>query len=136
MIARFSRCPLCSPVASIRTKPGKSRLHFHPSLEHPLETQPRLREGGSLCPPEHHLFSSSTKTDPQRVTKLLGPRFWEDLRKPLGGGGGSTGRGARPWARTSYGGVNLRHKFIAIIYQLMLLNGQAVNFEMKWCYFH
>lgn len=36
----------------------------------------------------------------------------------------------------SYEHINLHHEFIAIIYQLLLLNGQAVNFKMKWGCFH
>lgn len=36
----------------------------------------------------------------------------------------------------SYEDINLYHKFIAIIYQLLLLNGQVVNFKMKWGCFH
>lgn len=36
----------------------------------------------------------------------------------------------------SYEDINLHHKFIAIIYQLLLLNGHVVNFKMKWGCFH
>ena len=36
----------------------------------------------------------------------------------------------------SYEDINLHHKFIAIIYQLLLLNGQVVNFKMKCGCFH
>lgn len=59
------------------------------------------RKEGPFALPEHHLFSRSTKIDPQKVTKLLDPHFWKDLRTPLGDGGGSTSRGpagAHPWA--------------------------------------